>query len=158
MTHTATPWTQDVDHQNKPNNLITDADNNVVAMSEWHPEGINDWNTSVANAAFIVRACNAHADLLEAAKGITASVLANYHDEAVEGKITVTLDADDMDDLIAVVANAQYGGTMNTRCKYCGRPYLRINGKWIMAKHAPGCPANDADDTAKIKELKKATA
>ena len=66
MTHTATPWTQDVDHQNKPNNLITDADNNVVAMSEWHPEGINDWNTSVANAAFIVRACNVHADLLEA--------------------------------------------------------------------------------------------
>ena len=80
MTHTATPWTQDVDHQNKPNNLITDADNNVVAMSEWHPEGINDWNTSVANAAFIVRACNAHADLLEALETLERAHIKGFVD------------------------------------------------------------------------------
>lgn len=43
-------------------------------------------------------------ELIKGAKGITASILTRHNDED-DGKITVTLDADDVDTLIAAVAN-----------------------------------------------------
>ena len=70
---------------------------------------MKDVNVNIVGAALYK--CEKRNELLEpvleAAKGVTASVLANYHDEVVDGKLTITLDADDMDDLIAAVANAQ---------------------------------------------------
>ena len=66
MTHTKGPWNQGVDFFKKPSNRIEDANGDVVAFAEWHPEGTRDWALTVANARLIASA----PDLLEALENL----------------------------------------------------------------------------------------
>jgi hypothetical protein len=65
--HTPTPWTIDSDGDGKPNAIITsthDKDGPDDDVCEVYGGNADDDATRAANAAFIVAACNSHAQLL----------------------------------------------------------------------------------------------
>lgn len=67
--HTRTPWRTDPDYCND----IQTSDGKLTIASIWHEEG-GPWlpplEEAEANAAFIVRACNAHDDMLSALRDV----------------------------------------------------------------------------------------
>lgn len=74
MSHTPTPWQVHIPDQRKvdryqvEDRLIASADGKHIAETfQYQNHANNEANgTSIANAAFIVRACNAHEGLVEA--------------------------------------------------------------------------------------------
>jgi len=66
MTHTELPWSEDwhEDHRNGVEHVLIIGDDGMIA------EVFNEDGKQTPDAAFIVKACNSHNDLLEALEGM----------------------------------------------------------------------------------------
>ena len=103
MEHTRTPWTVGEPHVDTGRILIASPDDYICEITGFPGEALPD-----ANAAFIVRACNAHDDLVEAAEAITKpSVYMGRHNRNGVDRVELSISPADYDRLRSAIEKAK---------------------------------------------------